>query len=386
MKKTISVILAAMLIIAVTPLAVFAEDVNGGAVAVSAKSAILVEVESGRVLFSKNPDEKLPPASITKIMSLLLVMEALDDGKITIDEVVTATKNAASKAGSQIWLEEGEKMTVNELLKATAIASANDACTALGEHIAGDEQAFVALMNERAKQLGMKNTNFENCTGLDDTVTNHYTTASDVAIMTCELIKHKKIRDYTTVWMDSLRNGKTELVNTNRLVRFYEGTTGLKTGTTSKAGYCVSATAEREGLHLAAVVLGGTDSTERFEDAKKMLNWGFANFSLYTPSPDPALITGVGVLMGETDSIMPYADKMPSVIVKKGSEDNITQRVDLCVDVEAPVEKNQKLGTVYFELDGKVICECALKSPVRVERRGFFFVFSALWSSFAKKS
>ena len=318
-------------------------------------------------------------------MTMLLVMEALDSGKIKLDDIVTTSKNASSKGGSQIWLKEGEQMTVNEMLKATAIGSANDACTALGEHIAGGETEFVAMMNQRAKELGMNNTNFENPSGLDDTTENHYSTARDVAIMSCELMKHEKIKEYTPVWMDTLRNGETELVNTNRLVRFYEGTTGVKTGTTSKAGYCVSASAKRDGMELVAVVLGSDDSTERFEDAKKLLNWGFANYTVYQPTVDASLITNVNVLFGKENIISPVTKDIKPILIKKGTEDKIAQRVDICLDVEAPVEKGQKLGAVYFETDGETITSCSIISENYVERRNWFFVFCALWSSFAKK-
>ncbi len=383
MKKIISILLCFLMIM---PLSVTAYAQNNTLTdSLSAKSVVLMEMSSGEILLSKNPDEKLPPASITKIMTMLLVMEALDSGKIKLDDIVTTSKNAASKGGSQIWLKEGEQMTVNEMLKATAIGSANDACTALGEHVAGGETEFVAMMNKRAKELGMNNTNFENPSGLDDTTENHYSTARDVAIMSCELMKHEKIKEYTTVWMDSLRNGETELVNTNRLVRFYEGTTGVKTGTTSKAGYCVSASAKRDGMELVAVVLGSDNSTERFEDAKKLLNWGFANYTVYQPTVDTSLITNVNVLFGKGNIIAPVTKEIKPILIKKGTEDKITQRVDICLDVEAPVEKGQKLGTVYFETDGKVIASCPIINENYVERRNWFFVFCALWSSFAKK-
>lgn len=385
MKKIISVLLCVLLMV---PLAipVYAEETDTLAGTLSAKSAILMEMSSGQVLMEKNADEKLPPASITKIMTLLLVMEALDEGKITLEDRVTASREASSKGGSQIWLKEGEVMTVHELIKATAVASANDASTALAEYIAGDETSFVALMNKRAAELGMINTNFENCSGLDDTAENHYTTARDIAIMSCELMKHEKIKEYTTIWMDSLRNGETELVNTNRLIRFYEGATGLKTGTTSKAGYCISATAQREGMELVAVVLGSDNSTDRFEDAKKLLNWGFANYSIFEPQIDMSLITDVTVLCGEQDKITPVVKNPNPILIKKGTENSITQRVDLCVDVEAPVEKGQKLGTVYFEKDGEILADCPIVSENEVEKRGVFFVFGILWSTFAKKS
>lgn len=383
MKKIISVLLCFLMIMPLS-ITAFAQN-NTLTDSLTAKSVVLMEMSSGEILLSKNPDEKLPPASITKIMTMLLVMEALDGGKIKLDDIVTTSKNASSKGGSQIWLKEGEQMTVHDMLKATAIGSANDACTALGEHIAGGETEFVTMMNQRAKELGMSNTNFENPSGLDDTTENHYSTARDVAIMSCELMKHEKIKEYTTVWIDSLRNGETELVNTNRLVRFYEGTTGVKTGTTSKAGYCVSASAKRDGMELVAVVLGSDNSTERFEDAKKLLNWGFANYTVYQPTVDTSLITNVNVLYGKENVISPVTKEIKPILIKKGTEDKITQRVDICLDVEAPVEKGQKLGTVYFETDGKTITSCPIINENYVERRNWLFVFCALWSSFAKK-
>ena len=384
MKKLISVLLCIFLMMTMSVIA-FAEEGNAVTDTLSAKSAILMEISSGQVLLSKNPDEKLPPASITKIMTLLLVMEAVDSGKITLEDTVTASLNASSKGGSQIWLKEGEQMTVHELIKATAVASANDASTALGEYIAGDEMTFVAMMNQRAAELGMVNTNFENCSGLDDTTENHYTTARDIAIMSCELMKHEKIKEYTTIWMDSLRNGETELVNTNRLVRFYEGTTGLKTGTTSKAGYCISATAQRNGMELVAVVLGSDNSNERFEDAKTLLSWGFSNYEIFTPQVDLSLITDVSVLYGEQTTISPVISKISPILIKKGTQNKINQLIDMCIDVEAPVEKGQTLGTVYFEADGETVATCPLISENKVERRSVFFVFSMMWSTFAKK-
>ena len=383
--KILSIILCIILTLSMSVIA-FAEGDEAISDSLSAKSAILMEISSGEVLMSKNADEKLPPASITKIMTLLLVMEALENEKIALDDVVTASRNASSKGGSQIWLKDGEQMTVHELLKATVIASANDASTALGEFVAGDEATFIAMMNQRAKELGMTNTNFENCSGLDDDTDNHYSTARDIAIMSCELMKHDKIREYTSIWTDSLRNGETSLVNTNRLIRFYEGATGLKTGTTSKAGYCISATAERNGVHLVAVVLNSNSSTERFEDAKKMLNWGFANYSVYEPQVDASLLTDVGVLYGVENAITPIIKNISPVLVKKGIESKVTQRIDICVDVEAPVEKGQKLGTVYFEADDKTIASCDIISENYVGRRNWKFVFDLLWSCFSKNN
>lgn len=384
MKKIICILMSAVIMLLMSLISFAQEETDAGNL--SAKSAILMEISTGKVLMESNPDEKLSPASITKVMTILLVFEALEEGKIALEDKVTTSQHASSKGGSQIWLKEGEVMTVHELLKATIIASANDACTALGEYVAGDETSFVSMMNDRAKSLGMTNTCFENCSGLDDTVTNHFSTARDVAIMSCELMKHKKVKEYTTIWMDSLRNGETQLVNTNKLIRYYDGATGLKTGTTSKAGYCVTATAERDGMELVAVVLGSDNSKERFEDAKKMLSWGFANYTIYQPTIDNSLITDVSVLYGEENIAKSVVETPKPILVEKNLKDKITQRVDMCVDVEAPVEKNQTFGKIYFEIDGKKVGECTVLSEKSIEKRDTWFIFSLLWSTFAKKS
>jgi len=338
---------------------------------IDAVSAILIEASSGKVLLEKNADEKLYPASITKIMTMLLVAEAIDCAKITLEDKVTASANACSKGGSQIWLEEGETMTVHELFKAVAVGSANDAATALGEYVSGSETSFVSAMNERAKQLGMTNTHFDNPTGLDDTTDTHLTTARDIAIMSRELLKHQFIEEYTTIWMDTLRNGETELVNTNKLVRFYSGTTGLKTGTTSKAGHCVSASARRDGLNLIAVVLGSKDGTRRFEAAKSMLTWGFSNHTLLQPQINPELITGVTVWYGEKNTIIPQVPEIAPILVLKGKEGEVTSEINITGDVEAPVEKGQTLGTIKFIFEGKAIAEYNLVSPCDVRRLTF---------------
>ncbi len=352
-------------------------------VTVKAKAAVLMDADTGKVLMSMNPDQKLYPASVTKIMTLLLVTEALDSGKISLTDTVTASVTAVSKGGSQIWLKEGEQMTVDELLKATAVYSANDACTALGELLAGSDEAFTAMINERAAQLGMTNTHFDNCTGLDDTTTTHLTTAMDVAIMSRELLKHERITDYTTIWMDSLRNGATELVNTNKLVRFYEGTTGLKTGTTSKAGCCVSASAKRGNTHLIAVVMGSSTSDERFGGAKAMLNWGFANYSTVTPKIDPTLITDVKVIGGVADSIHPTLPETASVLVKKGEEGKIKTEVELALDVKAPVEKGQVLGKVVLTLGDEIVGQYNIIAPEAVRALTFKDIFVRLLASLA---
>ena len=312
---------------------------------IKAKSAILLEPVTGQILYESNADEQTAPASITKIMSLLLVMEALENGTLALDTVVTASEHACSMGGSQIWLEPNEQMTVDELLKAAVIASANDATVALGEAIAGSEEGFVNLMNEKAKALGMNNTHFINCTGLD--ADGHLTSAHDVAIMSAQLIRHDLIKQYSTVWMDTLRNGESELVNTNKLVRFYEGCTGLKTGTTSSAGYCLSATAERGGMQLVAVVMDGETSTDRFEGAKKLLNYGFANYSFTTVKADLGENPTIKVNRGITDSVGVTAKSELSILLPKTTAANITQTIDLPEAIDAPVNTTDTIGHVY---------------------------------------
>ncbi len=381
MKKAMSVITAVFLLFCFNFSGYAAKSDNTGKLEIKAKSAVLMDVSTGQVLYKYNENEKLPPASVTKIMSLLLIAEAVDSGKIKLTDEVTASAEAAAKGGSQIWLKEGETMTVDEMLKAVAIASANDACCALGEYIAGSETAFVGMMNDRAKQLGMKNTHFENCSGLDDDTVAHLTTAYDIGLMSVELLKHEFIEKYTTVWMDSLRGGKTELVNTNRLVRFYNGTTGLKTGTTSKAGKCLSASARRDGLHLVAVVMGSETSDDRFESAKTLLNYGFANYESVTLTVDESLITDVSVIRGETERITPEYEKIKSVTLKKGDKDKIATEITLSTDAEAPIEKGQILGSIKFTLNGETVIESKLFSPTEVKRTTFIDVLSAMLRS-----
>lgn len=383
MKRIISIVLCIALFL--FPMCLSASAEGEMPVEVKAKAAVLMDGTTGKVLMKMNENEKLYPASVTKIMSMLLVMEALDNNKIRLTDMVTTSPVAASKGGSQIWLKEGETMTVDELLKATAVYSANDACTALGEYIAGSDEGFVQMMNERAAELGMKNTHFDNCTGLDDETETHLTTAYDIALMSRELMKHELIKEYTTIWMDSLRDGQTELVNTNKLIRFYNGATGLKTGTTNKAGCCVAATATREGTSLIAVVMGSDNSTDRFEGAKAMLNWGFANYTTLTPQIDKSLITDVNVLMGEERTLTPQIPSAASVLVPKGREDDIVQDVELATAVEAPVESNQTLGTVTVSLDGEVLGKYNLTAPHYVDRLSFGTVFCRMLSVLCKK-
>ena len=345
---------------------------------IKAKSVILMEPHTLTVLYESNCDEKLSPASITKIMSLLLVMEALDRGDITLETVVTASEHACSMGGSQIWLEPNETMTVHELLKATVIASANDACVALGELISGSEEGFVALMNARAKELGCNNTNFINCTGLD--AEGHLTSAYDVAIMSSELIKHPLIKDYSTVWMDSLRNGESELVNTNKLVRFYKGATGLKTGTTSTAGYCLSATAQRDGMELVAVVMSGDTSNDRFNGAKKLLDYGFANYSFFEIEADLGDVTSIEVKKGVEGKVKIVADGKLSLLLPKSEAKQITQKLNLKSNVTAPVKKGQVVGNVDIYVGDKSVGSIKVVSNAQVKRLNLWITFKHIAS------
>ena len=341
---------------------------------IKAKSAILMEVNTGKILYEHNVDEQLPPASITKIMSLLLIMEAIDAKKMTLEDVITASEHACSMGGSQIWLEPGEAMTVDDLLKATVIASANDATVALGEHIAGSEEGFVAMMNACANELGMSSTNFVNATGLD--AEGHVSTAHDIAIMSAALIKHDLIKNYSTVWMDSLREGKSELVNTNKLVRFYEGTTGLKTGTTSNAGYCLSATAERNGLELVAVVMAGDTSGERFNSAKKLLDYGFSNYEYVSIKPKLDK-TNINISNGVQKSLKITTTDSFGSLLKKGTSSAVTQQINLKENITAPIKKNDVVGTIDFFLDEQQIGQVDIIADESVNKMSFLTAF--LW-------
>lgn len=334
------------------------------------KAAILMDMSTGTVLYESNADEQLAPASVTKIMSLLLIMEAIDARKIALDDTVTCSEHAMSKGGSQIWLEVGETMTVDQLLKATAVGSANDATTALAEHVAGSEEGFVARMNERAVELGMKNTNFVNCTGLD--ADNHYTSARDIAIMSSELMKHEFIQDYTTIWMDTLRGGQTQLVNTNKLVRFYQGATGLKTGTTDKAGHCLSATATRDGLNLVAVVLGSSTGKSRFASAKKLLDYGFANFESKIIAVADDLLHDVNVTGGTVKKIGVEPNGTLGVLINKGDAENIETEIKLPDSVEAPITAGDTVGHAVISLSGDEIGQIDLIATQTAEKMTYW--------------
>lgn len=345
-------------------------------VEVPAKSAILMEQSTGQVLCEMNADEQMPPASITKVMTLLLVMEAVESGRLSLEDTVTCSPHASSMGGSQIWLEVGEQMTVQDLIKATAVASANDASVALAEKVAGSEDAFVAMMNERAEQLGMTGTHFVNCTGLD--APGHLTTARDIATMSRILIQHPMIREYSSIWMDSLRGGETQLVNTNKLVRFYDGATGLKTGTTDGAGSCLAATATRNGLSLVAVSLGSATSDERFQSARTMLDYGFANYGMATPPPLDDQLTPVKVTGGSEETVEAVGMPPEGFVVKKGDEAKLEQILELAPQVEAPVEKGQTIGTVVVKLEGKEIGRYPIEAASDVPEMTFTLAFSRL--------
>ena len=325
-------------------LAAFALCVSAAAAgpAVSCPSALLMEKQTGTVLFAQDEHTPREPASVTKIMTLLLVMEAIDSGALSYDDVVTGSAHAAGMGGSQIWLKENEQMTVRDLLKAVCIVSGNDAAVALAEHLAGSEDAFVECMNARAQELGMNDTHFVNCTGLP--AAGHLTSACDIALMSRELIlHHPDIRQFTTVWMDSLRGGESMLVNTNKLIRFYDGATGLKTGSTGSAGYCLSATAEKNGMELIAVVLKGKTSDERFSDAKSLLNYGFSTWSLVTVTPDEVL-PPVPVMLGVRGTVQPVLTSENTLLVEKTLANGLTKEVALAESVAAPVYAGDTLG------------------------------------------
>jgi len=336
------------------------------AVEVTAPSALLMEKETGTVLYAKDAHAKLEPASITKIMTLLLTMEAIDSGALTYDTVVTASAHACSMGGSQIWLKENEQMTVKDMLKAVCVVSANDCAVALGEHISGSEDAFVEKMNQRANELGMNDTTFKNATGLP--AEGHVSSAHDIALMSRELIlNHPDIRQYTTIWMDTLRNGASELVNTNKLIRFYEGATGLKTGSTDNALYCLSATAERDGMELIAVIMKGATSAQRFEDAKTLLSHGFSNYALKSIVPESPL-PPVPVTLGTQATVQPVLGEGNVLLLEKAKTGNLQQSVTLAESVDAPVERSTQLGTLTVTAGEEVVAEIPLLAGETVPR------------------
>ena len=346
---------------------------------VDALAAVLMDAESGTILYSKNGQEALPPASVTKVMTLLLLMEAIDEGRLSLSDTVRVSEYAASMGGSQVYLEPNEEMSVEDLLKSVVVSSANDAAVALAEKIAGSEDAFVALMNSRASELGMKNSCFENVTGLDDDTKRHLLSAEDIAIMSRELLKHEKILDYTTIWMDTIRNGAFGLSNTNRLIRFYSGATGLKTGSTSKAKFCISATAKRDGMHLIAVIMGAPGRDARNEAAKKLLDWGFANYAVYK---NPAGTVGDVPVVGglDTSCKAEYGDF--SVLLKKGEERNVVYEVVLPEILSAPVRAGDSIGQILYRIGDRVIASADIIASETIEKMRFGDVLAEMIKSF----
>lgn len=347
----------------------------------SAPAAVLMDAETGTVLFEKNSHEVRACASITKVMTLILVMEALDSGKIQWEDTVTASAHAASMGGSDIWLEPGETMSVEEMVKATIVASANDAAVALAELVSGTEEDFVRAMNEKAKELHMKETVFKNCNGLDEE--GHVTSAYDVAVMSAELLRHPKILQYSGIWMDELRGGKTQLVNTNKLLKSYPGITGLKTGTTSKAGSCISATADRDGLRLIAVVLGSSTGKERFSDAAKLLDYGYANYTMLLPEVPPEVFRDIPVKNGMTSSVATTCQITDKLLAGKGQGKSMEPEIYLPETVEAPIEKGEIIGKLIYKSGGKQIAEYPIAAEASVEAINFNDVMGLFLRSMA---
>ena len=374
-KKIVSFILVFILLCSVTmikPSALSEKELT-------APSAILIEPTTKKVLFEHNSHEKRPCASVTKVMTLLLIMEAIEEGKITYEEMVTSSQRASSMGGSDIWLEEGEQMSVDDMVKAIVVASANDASVAMAEHICGTEEEFINKMNQRAKELGMNDTTFKNCNGLDED--GHLTSAYDVAIMSAELIKHEKIFDYTSIWMDSLRNGKTQIVNTNKLLKTYKGITGLKTGTTNEAGCCMSASATRDGLSLIAVVLGCKTGTERFKDCATLLDYGFANYKYQLLSSPDEISKEIEVKGGMKKSIELSYNINGGFVLPKGSDSNLEYKITLPEYLEAPVKKGDKIGKVTYTTGKEELASFDIFAKNETEEINFGSVFNLLYNA-----
>ncbi len=374
-KRLVSVFLSVLLIVPMCMLSASALSEEE----ISSPSAVLMEPSSKKILFEKNAHEERACASITKVMTLLIIMEAIEQGVIGYDDVVTTSEHAKSMGGSDIWLEVGEQMTVDEMIKATAVASANDAAVALAEHLCGTEDEFVNRMNERAKELKMEHTVFKNCNGLDEE--GHLTCAYDVALMSCELMKHEKIFDYTNIWLDTLRGGETQIVNTNKLLKSYDGITGLKTGTTGDAGSCISATAKRNGMSLCAVVLGATTGTERFKDAAVLLDYGFANYEVLKFDATDNKLSAIEVKNGMKKQVELECSGATDMVVTKGSSEKIEQSITLSEFVEAPVEKGAKVGTLTFTLDSKEVACFDILTTEYIEKMSFSSVLKELFSA-----
>ena len=380
MKHTICLLLALCLLL--TPAAAV-DCLYDDAITIQAPSACLLEKTTGEVLYEKNAHEHRLIASVTKVMTLLLIMEALDNGSISPDDMVTASAHACSMGGSQIWLEEGEQMTVNEMVKCITVVSANDCAVAMAEYIAGTEDAFVQRMNDKAAALGMADTHFTDCTGLFDDP-NHYSCAYDVAIMARALISHEKVKEYSTIWMDTARDGEFSLSNTNKLIYYHEGATGLKTGFTSKAGHCLAATAQRDGVEYVAAVLGADSSDHRFDSAKTLLNYAFANYTLCRLRPDNAL-PPVPVTLGKSDCVQPVFPDIADTVIEKSRAANLRYDLQLIEQAEAPVLAGDPLGTLTVYSGDEQIAELTLTASETVERMSTFGIFSQMLDILACK-
>ncbi len=351
---------------------------DASALNLGGKSIILIEETTGKVLYERDADIKMPPASITKIMTLLLTMEAMENGKFTLETQVTCSDHAASMGGAQIWLKEGEQMSVDDIIKAVCIKSANDAAVVLAELVGGSEDGFVNMMNARASELGMKNTTFKNASGLD--ADGHLSTARDISIMSRALMRHEKIFEYTRIWMDTLRGGQTELVNTNKLIRFYKGATGLKTGTTDGAGSCLSATAERDGLSLIGVVMGFEDSKTRNAAARKLLDFGFANYEIVTPEISEEIPKTLSVKGGMNESVTLRNEPVPSVLTEKNNKGKIESRLSIENELAAPVKEGQTVGKVDIYVNDKLYASYGVEAAETVKEMTFLRAFSLILS------
>ena len=377
MRKLSFIIMILVLIASFPATSVYAAEFTAES---DAKSLILMEAETGRVLYEKDADLTLPPASVTKVMTMLLIMEAIDSGLIKYEDMVSVSENAASMGGSQVFLEPGEQMSVHELLKCVVVASANDACVALAEHISGSEESFVAEMNKRAKELGMTRTNFENTNGLDDTTSNHMTTARDIAIMSAELItKHPKILEYSSIWMDSIRGGAFGLTNTNRLIRFYNGANGLKTGSTAKARFCISASAKRGNMQLICVVMAAESRDSRNEIAKKLFDFGFANYA-YENFPAEAL-EKMKVVGGKSESVgLSYGDY--HFVTEKANAGKTEAVLTLPESVNAPIKAGDTVGSIVYKLNGETVVELPITATEDIPRLEFIDVLWRMFKAF----
>ena len=379
MKRFGWIMVVAALVVSILALPAQAADLD-----LKGKSALLMDVATGSILYESNAHEPLAPASVTKVMTMLLIMEAIDSGKISWDDMVTASETAAAKGGSQIYLKVGETMNVSDMIKSIAVSSANDCACAIAEHLAGSESAFVEMMNARAQELGMNDTHFVNCTGLDDgaDAEQHRTSAHDIAVMSRELLKnHPDIKKFTTIWMDSVRNGTFGLSNTNKLIRFYSGATGLKTGFTSGAGYCLSASAQREGMELIAVVMGCESSADRFAACKSMLDYGFANFALVSAETEQK--AEVSVKLGKTAAVTAEPGADTQLLIDKAQRSSVTTQVSLEESVTAPVSKGQRLGTLTVKAREQVLAEVPLVAAEGVERLSWGDLFVKIFKQVA---